>query len=96
MDGNSFIVYIKTGDIYKEDVETRFATSNYELNRTLSKEKKKKVIGLMNAELGGQIVIEFFVLKVKRHSYLTDDGRTKQNAQKVYGKKKKLKIIKTI
>ena len=33
MDTDSFIVYIKTDDIYKdiaEDVETRFDTSNYE------------------------------------------------------------------
>ena len=40
MDTDSFIVYIKTDDIYKdiaEDVETRFDTSNYELNRTLPK-----------------------------------------------------------
>ena len=35
MDSNSFIVYIKTDNIYKdiaEDVETRFDSSNYELN----------------------------------------------------------------
>ena len=35
MDTDSFIAYIKTGDIYKEiaeDVETRFHTSNYELD----------------------------------------------------------------
>ena len=34
MDIDSFLVYIKTDDIYKdiaEDVETRFDTSNYEL-----------------------------------------------------------------
>ena len=34
MDTDSFIVYIKTEDIYKdiaEDVETRFDISNYEL-----------------------------------------------------------------
>ena len=40
MDTDSFIVYIKTDDIYKdiaEDVQTRFDTSNYCL-----KEKKKK------------------------------------------------------
>ena len=38
MDTNSSIVYIKTNDIYKdiaEDVETRFDTSNYELDRPL-------------------------------------------------------------
>ena len=35
MDSNSFIVYIKTDNIYKdiaEDVETRFDSSNSELN----------------------------------------------------------------
>ena len=50
-----YIVYIKTDDIYKdiaEDVETRFETSNYELDRPLQKGKNKKVIGLMEDELG--------------------------------------------
>ena len=44
------IVHIKTGDIYKdiaEDVETRFDTSNHELNRPIPKGKNKKVIGVM-------------------------------------------------
>ena len=48
MDTHSFIVYIKTDDIYKEiaeDVETKFDTSNYELDRPLPKGKNKKVIG---------------------------------------------------
>ena len=38
-----FILYIKTNDIYKdiaEDVETRFDTSSYELDRPLPKGKK--------------------------------------------------------
>ena len=42
MDTNSFIVYIKTDDIYKdiaEDIETRFDTWNYELDTPLPKEK---------------------------------------------------------
>ena len=46
----SFIVYIKTDDIYKDiakDVETRFDNSDYELDRLLSKVKNKKVICLM-------------------------------------------------
>ena len=36
-------IHKKTGDIYKdipEDVETRFVTSNYELDRSLLKRKK--------------------------------------------------------
>ena len=44
MDTDSFIVYIKSDDIYKniaEDVETRFDISNYELDRTLPKGKVK-------------------------------------------------------
>ena len=56
MDRNSFIVYIRTGDIYKdieEDVETSFDTSNYELDRLLPKGENKNVIGLTKDELGG-------------------------------------------
>ena len=44
MDTESFILYIKTDDIYKdiaEDAETRFDTSNYELNRPLPKAEKQ-------------------------------------------------------
>ena len=36
MDTDSFIVHVKTDDIYKdiaEDVETRFGTSNFEIDR---------------------------------------------------------------
>ena len=50
MDTDSFIVYIKTDDVYKdivEDVETRFNTSNYELERPLPKGRIKKVIALV-------------------------------------------------
>ena len=52
---DSFIVYLKEDDIYKdisEDVETRFDTLNYELNRPLVKGKNKKVFGVMKDELG--------------------------------------------
>ena len=45
MDTESFIVYIKTNDIYKdiaEDIETRFDISNYELDTPLPKEEIKK------------------------------------------------------
>ena len=45
MDTDSFIVYIKTDDIFEdisEDVETRFETSNYALDRLLIKGINKK------------------------------------------------------
>ena len=44
MDADNFIVYIKIDYIYKdivEDVENRFDTSNYELDRPLPKVKNK-------------------------------------------------------
>ena len=44
MDTDSFIVYIKSDDIYKyiaKGVKTRFDTSNYELDRPLPKGKNK-------------------------------------------------------
>ena len=43
MDADSFIAHKRTEDIYKdisEDVETRFDTSNYNVNRLLSMGKK--------------------------------------------------------
>ena len=49
----------KTDDIYKdiaEDVETRFDTLNFEINRSLTNGKNKKVIELIKDELGGQIM----------------------------------------
>ena len=55
MDTDSFTVYVKIDDIYKdiaEDVETRLETTNYELEynsieRPLPEDKNKIVIGLM-------------------------------------------------
>ena len=60
MDTDSFIVYIKTDYIYKdiaEDVETRFDTSNYQLDRILPQEENQKVIGLIKDTFGGKIRI---------------------------------------
>ena len=68
MDTDSFIVYIKTDDIYEdiaEYVENRFDTSNYEFDRALSERKNKKVIGLMKDKLGGTIVKKLVVLRAK-------------------------------
>ena len=48
-----------------DDVETRFDTRNYELNRQLPKINNKKVIGVMKDELGGKIMKEIRGLKGK-------------------------------
>ena len=59
MDTDSIIAHIKTDDTYKhiaEDVETRFDTSDFEIDRPLPTVKNKKVIELMKDELGGIIM----------------------------------------
>ena len=56
MDTDSFIVYIKTDDLYKditEDVETRFDNSNYKLDKRLPNGINKKAIGLSKDKWGG-------------------------------------------
>ena len=65
---STFSVYTKTVDIYKdiaEDVETRFDTSNYELDRPLPKRKNKKVNGLMKDEFSRKIMTKFAGLRTK-------------------------------
>ena len=66
----SFIVYIKTEDIYADianHVEALFDTSNYELERPLPKAKNEKIIGLIKDELGPTAA-----LKGNTYSYLTE------------------------
>ena len=84
MDTDSFIMNIKTNDFYKDianDVENRFDTSNYEVNRLLPTGKNKKIIGLMKDELGGKIITEFVTLRPKTYSFLTDDGKEDKKAK---------------
>ena len=77
MDTDSFIMNIETEDFYKDianDIEKRFDTSNYEVDKPLSTGKNKKVIGLMKDELGGRII-------QKTYSYLTDDCKEDKKAK---------------
>ena len=57
-------------------LKARFDTSNYELDRPLSKGINKKVIGLLKNELCGKVMTE-----VKMYSYLTD-GRDENDKEK--------------
>ena len=77
--GYGFIIYIKTGDIYKdiaEDAETRFDTSDYELYRPVPRGKNKKV-----EKLGGKIMTKFVGLRAKTYSYLIDDSSEDKKAK---------------
>ena len=85
MDTDRFIMHIKTADFYKDiadDVEKRFDTSNYEVDRPLATGKNKKVIGLMEDELGGKIMTEYVALRPKTYSYLTDDCEEDKKAKR--------------
>ena len=84
MDTDSFIIYIRTEDVYEDiadDVEKRVDTSNYEVNRLLSAGKNKKVIGLMKDELGRKLMIKFAALRPKTYSDLMDDGKNDEEAK---------------
>ena len=77
MDTDSFMMHIKTEDFYKDtadDVEKKYDTSNYTVERPLPMGKNKKIIGMMKDELGGKIMKEFVGLRPEWYSYLTDDG----------------------
>ena len=90
MDTDSFIMNIKINDFYEDiasDVENRFDTSNYEVNRPLPTGKNKKVIGLMKDELGGKVITEFVILRPKTYSLLTVDGKEDKGTKKCVIKK---------
>ena len=96
MGTGSFIIHVKTEDIYKdnaENVESRFNTSNYEVNWPLPIGKNKKVIGMMKNELGGKIR-KFVGLRPKTSSYLKDsiDECKKAKGTKKCILKRKLKF----
>ena len=80
-----FIVHLKTDDVYKdipEDVEKRFDTSPFEIDRSLPIGKNKKLIGLMKDELGGQIMKKFVGLRGKMYSYLKDNNAEDKKSKK--------------
>ena len=97
MDTDSFIVHVRTDDIYKyvtEELEKRFCTSNYEIERLLPKGKNLKVIALTKDESGVQIMKEFVGSRAKTYSYLKEnnDANKKSKDRKMCIIKRKLKF----
>ena len=85
MDTDSFIIQIKTEDLYKRianDVEKWLYTSNCnEIDkRPLPIGKNKKVISLFKDGLG-KIMIEFVGLRTKTYAYLMVDGTEHKKAK---------------
>ena len=79
---------------YCRRVDARFDTSNYDLERQLSKAKNKNVIGSMKDQLGGQLMNGFVRLRAKTYSYLKDnnDEEKKKKAQKTVSQKENLNL----
>ena len=89
IDTDRFLVYIKAENIYvdiSKDVDVRFDTSIYEIERPLTEWKKWKSNGLMNNELFGKIMTESAALKAKTHGYFTygnDENKKKRGTKTV-------------
>ena len=94
MNTGSFTLHLKTDDVYKdisEDVEKRFDTSNFEIDRPLPIGKNEKLIGWTKDELGGQIMQTFVGLRGETYSYLKDNNhedKKGKGTKKVCHKKK--------
>ena len=87
MDTDSFAIYIKTEDFYKDianDVKKWFDTSNYSKddNRLLPIGSNEKIIGLFKAKLRGKIMNEFVGLRAKIMAYLMDDDSEHKKAKR--------------
>ena len=82
MNRDSFIVYIKVNDIYKdiaEDVETRFDLSNYKLQRPFPNGKKRNWINERQTRWKNHDKVLW--IKSKKNSYLIDDGSEDKKAK---------------
>ena len=85
MDTDNFIVHLKTDNNYKdiaEDVEARFDTSNFAIDRPLPKGKNEKAIGLMKDELGGQFMKKIVGLRATTHTSLKDNNEIAKGTKK--------------
>lgn len=84
MDTDSFKVHVKTKYVYADpavDVQKRFDTSNYEVDRPLQVGKNKNVMELMKGKLNGKMIKKFVALRPKIYSYMTDDGYVHKEAK---------------
>ena len=81
MDTDSFIVYVKTNDIYKDRVKMIYYFKLW--NRwTVAYGKNKQVIGLMKDELGREIMKQIAWLRAKTYSYLKGNDDEYKKAKK--------------
>ena len=79
MDTDSFIVYIKTNDIFIKMLHKIMKLDL--ILQIMNYQKEKKVIGLMKDELGGKIITKFVELRGKTYSHLIDDSNEDKKAK---------------
>ena len=102
IDTDSFIIHVKTEDIYKDfgrDIGKKFGISNFKLGKTLPKMKKSNQIN--EREIKRKTHEKKFVgLRAKSYSYLIHDDREdekgKDTKKCVIERNVNLKIIKTV
>ena len=84
-DTDSLTYEIKSENVYEKIFKWKdlFDFSNYSKDSKILDETNKKVIGKMNDEFGGVIVIEFVGLKSKMHSLKKIDGKEYNTAKGV-------------
>ena len=78
MDTDSLIYHIRTDDFYKDiapDVDARFDTSGYEVERPLPLNKNKKSIAVFKDESAGQIMVEFVAPRPKMYALRMYKGK---------------------
>ena len=79
LDTDSFIFHLKPDNVYKDIAEELKKDLTLQIDRSLAKEKNKKVIGLKKNELGGQIMKKFAGLRPKAYSYLKNNDDNDKN-----------------
>jgi hypothetical protein len=82
-DTDSLMYEIETEDFYediKEDIHTRFDTSNFPKDHSSNVETgaNKKVIGMFKDEAGGKVISEFVGLRAKLYSYKCEEKEEKR------------------
>ena len=84
-DTDSFVIQVKTDDIYKDMFENIYDFSKYPTDHPNYNIENKKVLGKLKYELNGKIITEFCSLKPKMYSYEYIDNYTILNKNKHKG-----------
>jgi len=82
-DTDSFVIHVKTDDIYQDfkEMKEHFDMSGLDKSHKCYEPSHKKVLGKFSIEFEGKIVKAFCALKAKMYSFKLDDGKEKMTAK---------------